>query len=121
MDGIPPVVSGPTQTTIVVDAPCGQGGATVQFTEPTATDNSGVVMLQSRTHAPGDFFNVGTTMVIYTFADQAGNTNSFTYTIIVREGKMFVIGLGQLTFSKGSLFRKEILTPSPASLFQTIV
>ena len=89
MDGIPPVVSGPTQTTIVVDAPCGQGGTTVTFTEPTATDNSGVVMLQSRTHAPGDFFNTGTTMVTYTFADQAGNIGTFTYTITVREGKIF--------------------------------
>ncbi|XP_071824330.1 uncharacterized protein [Apostichopus japonicus] len=58
-------------------------GTTVFWTEPTATDNSGVVSLQSRSHAPGEFFSPGTTQVTYIFADPSGNTAPCTFTVIV--------------------------------------
>ena len=63
------------------------GGVVVEFTEPTATDNSGVVTLQSRTRAPGQFFIVGSTPVTYVFVDGSGNTESCTFNVIVTEGR----------------------------------
>ena len=65
----------------------GIGGSQVSWSEPTATDNSGIVSLQSRTHAPGQFFVVGSTPVTYTFVDGSGNTARCTFTVIVTEGK----------------------------------
>lgn len=57
------------------------------FAEPTSTDNSGVVSLQQRSHAPGSFFMIGATVVTYIFVDAAGNTAECTFTITVVEGK----------------------------------
>ena len=62
-------------------------GVVVKFTEPTATDNSGVVTLQSRTHAPGQFFIVGSTPVTYVFVDGSGNTEQYTFNVVVTEGR----------------------------------
>ncbi|WP_226742935.1 HYR domain-containing protein, partial [Polaribacter gangjinensis] len=57
-------------------------GATVTWTLPTATDNSGIATFVS-SHQPGDVFPVGTTTVTYTATDIHGNviTSSFTVTI----------------------------------------
>ena len=51
------------------------------WTEPTATDNSGMTPTVTQSHQPGDSFNVGTTEVIYTFADMAGNEAICLFTI----------------------------------------
>ena len=45
----------------------------VLWTEPTAIDNSGVTPAVTRSHQPGESFPIGTTIVRYTFTDQAGN------------------------------------------------
>ncbi len=47
------------------------GAQTVNWTPPTATDNCAVVS-STNNYNPGDFFDVGTHMVTYTFYDAAG-------------------------------------------------
>ena len=51
------------------------------WTEPTATDNSGVAPTVTQSHQPGESFNVGTTEVTYTFTDMAGNEAMCLFTI----------------------------------------
>ena len=86
VDDIPPVISGcaDVSTTIGLNI----GGAIVTWTEPSATDNSGIVNLQSRSHAPGQFFVVGSTLVTYVFDDGSGNTADCAFSVIVTEGKL---------------------------------
>ena len=85
MDTVPPVVT-VTSSSITRQVELGTPGIEVTFTEPTATDSSGTVFLVSRTAAPGDFFAVGQTTVVYTFSDAAGNTATGTVTVNVVEG-----------------------------------
>ena len=66
------------------------GGTVVSWTEPTATDNSGVVNLASRSRAPGSFFVVGNSEVTYVFVDGNGNRASCTFTVSVLEGKITI-------------------------------
>ena len=80
-----PPVCGQTNT-VTADTPLGSPGTVVQFTEPQATDNSGTVTLRSRSHSPGQFFQVGTTEVCYTFADPSQNTVDCCFDVIVVEG-----------------------------------
>ncbi|XP_071824327.1 uncharacterized protein [Apostichopus japonicus] len=82
-DNVPPVVS--CITDVTETTPLGTGGTTVLFTEPTATDDSGVVSLQQRTHGPGTFFSSGVTQVTYIFVDPAGSTAECTFRVIVTE------------------------------------
>ncbi|XP_072019635.1 hyalin-like [Amphiura filiformis] len=83
VDGVAPVVSQPEDITVTV--PLGTLGTTINWDEPTATDNSGTVTLASRSRAPNSFFNVGTTPVTYTFTDPSGNTASVTFDVNVLE------------------------------------
>ena len=53
------------------------------WTEPTATDDSGVMPIRTRSHNPGAFFAVGTTPVTYTFRDGAGNSDTCIFDVIV--------------------------------------
>lgn len=69
--------------------PLGTGGTAVFWSEPTATDNSGSVSLQQRSHAPGSFFVTGTTTVTYTFVDPSGNTATCSFRVIVTEGMWY--------------------------------
>ena len=59
--------------------------ATVTWTPPTASDNSGLVTLTSN-HHPGDIFPIATTTVTYAATDPFNNkvTSSFTVTITGR-------------------------------------
>ncbi|XP_030829219.1 mucin-3A isoform X29 [Strongylocentrotus purpuratus] len=84
VDTTPPVVTVPS-TTITRQVEIGTPGVNVFYTEPTATDNSGIANLVSRTNQPGDFFPVGQTDVTYTFQDPSGNPSSGTVTINVVE------------------------------------
>ena len=54
---------------------------TVTWTEPTATDNSGMTSTVTQSHQPGDSFNVGTTTVTYTFTDMAGNQAQCSFSV----------------------------------------
>lgn len=67
----------------------GQLGIDVNYTEPNATDNSGIVFLLNRTAQPGDFFPVGRTVVEYVFSDPSGNLAiaNFSVTVFVAGAK----------------------------------
>lgn len=84
VDNTPPVVRcGPDITEAI---PSSTVGLAISFPECTATDDSGAVVLVSRTHVPGDFFTTGSVIVTYTFTDPSGNTASGSFRITVLEG-----------------------------------
>ena len=84
-DTTPTVISGcPDPVSIVI--PGGTLSMTVTWTEPTATDNSGMTPTVTQSHQPGDSFNVGSTTVIYTFTDMAGNQAQCSFTVTVTTG-----------------------------------
>ncbi len=64
----------------------GQCGAmVVNWTEPTATDfcSNPADIVRTRTHAPGSFFGFGSTLVTYTFTDEANNTAVCEFVVTV--------------------------------------
>ena len=63
--------------------PFGVPSTTVTWTEPTATDNSGMTPRMIRTHQPGDSFPVGTTTVTYMFMDMTGNRVQCSFGITI--------------------------------------
>ncbi|MAW77717.1 MAG: hypothetical protein CMJ95_10100 [Planctomycetes bacterium] len=72
-------------------AESGLCGASVTWTEPTASDNCIEVTLDS-SHQPGDFFPVGSSDVIYTAMDSHGNVvaDKFKVTITDDEAPILV-------------------------------
>ena len=54
----------------------------MNWTEPSATDNSGVVNMSS-TIKPESLFYIGTTKVTYTAVDPSGNADDYTFTVTV--------------------------------------
>ncbi len=66
----------------VVSAPFCDGGANVTFDPPLISDNCPMASYTC-THASGDFFPCGTTVVMCTVTDMFGNTNSCTFNITV--------------------------------------
>ena len=85
VDNVQPQCTPPAD--IVREVPVGAGGTTVRWHEPTATDDGGIVTLQSRSHVPGDFFPTGQTRVTYTFVDGSLNTVTCGFNIRINEGK----------------------------------
>ena len=85
VDNVQPQCTPPADVVRVL--PLGAGGTTVSWQEPTATDDCGIVRLQSRSHAPGDFFPTGQTRVTYTFVDGSSNTVTCGFNIRIDEGK----------------------------------
>ncbi|XP_038047508.1 hyalin-like [Patiria miniata] len=83
VDVTPPVISGcPADITVNPDA--GQTFATVTWTPPTATDNSGAQPNVASTHNPGRRFNANTvSQVTYTFWDARVNIATCQFTITV--------------------------------------
>ena len=69
----------------------------VTWTEPTAVDDSGSVVSTS-TSNPGDSFSVGTTTVIYTFGDAAGNSAICAFTVTV-SGMLGFLCLSKASYS----------------------
>ena len=66
----------------------------VTWTDPTATDNSGITPTVTQTHQSGDSFNVGTTMVTYTFTDMAGNQATCTFSVSIGKSVILKLLLG---------------------------
>ena len=60
----------------------GQDYAIVNWREPNASDNSGVVNVSS-TIKSGSRFYIGTTYVTYTAVDPSNNADDYTFNIIV--------------------------------------
>ena len=81
VDSSPPTINGcPQSSTYTVSI--GTPSRIVIWTEPTATDDSGVAPTVVSTHRPGESFPVGTTVVTYIFADQEGNDATCSFTIM---------------------------------------
>ena len=94
----------------------GSPGTTVSWLEPTATDNSGSVSLQSRSHAPGGFFSVGDTLVSYVFADSSGNRATCTFDVLITAGKCCFENPSVIVF-RGFLKPTKLLTKSWETFF----
>ncbi|HUJ72983.1 MAG TPA: protease pro-enzyme activation domain-containing protein [Verrucomicrobiae bacterium] len=83
VDGTPPSITCPDD--IVTNVPSGVTKVNVNFATPLASDNCGVPTV-SCTPASGSSFKLGTTPVICTATDAAGNTNNCTFDITVTQG-----------------------------------
>jgi len=75
---------------LAVYAERGLFSAEVNWTEPAATDNSGILPTVTSNHQPLQRFNQGTHVITYTAVDQSGNTATCNFTIDVI-GKMIQI------------------------------
>ncbi|WP_417587995.1 HYR domain-containing protein, partial [Pararhodobacter oceanensis] len=91
-DAEAPVISGmPSDISVPTEA--GLSTAVVTWTEPTASDNTAVTSFTS-THASGDRFPIGDTVVTYTAEDAEGNKTEASFTISVGDTEApVVIGL----------------------------
>ncbi|XP_070545132.1 serine-rich adhesin for platelets-like [Ptychodera flava] len=70
------ICPGDAYTTAFIETP----SATVFWSFPNATDNSGLVSL-SGIHNPGDSFPIGLTVVIYDATDPSGNSDSCSFSV----------------------------------------
>jgi|GEM_PF-6802498 len=87
-----PVISGcPANITDVADADqCSK--ANVTWTAPTAVDNCDGPVTVTCTPPSGSSFNVGTTLVVCSAIDSAGNSNACTFTVTIQDTQPPVIG-----------------------------
>ncbi|XP_072044883.1 uncharacterized protein [Amphiura filiformis] len=69
---------------ILTDVEVGSMGASVSWTEPSATDESGTVTLLAKSHSSEEYFGVGTTSVTYLYADPSNNIASCIFQIVAR-------------------------------------
>ena len=60
----------------------GESYATVMWTIPTVTDNSGNAPTVTASHTPGQF-SIGAHTVLYTAKDAADNTATLSFTITI--------------------------------------
>ena len=90
-DTSPPVVTG-CPSSFFVNVMPGNTAAQVEWVEPIASDNSGTVFTTS-THSPPTVLPPGSTTIIYTFTDPAGNqqTCRFIVTVIRKHGLSFLL------------------------------
>ena len=77
-----PVISN-TPSTLNVDTDASSPTATVSWSPPTASDNSGEEVTVTSDYSPGDTFPIGTTTVTYTATDAYGNTANSTFNVVV--------------------------------------
>lgn len=90
----------------------GRSTAIVAYSEPTASDNSGVVTL-TRTQGPasGSPFPIGATIVTFTATDGSGNQTTKSFTVIVADKEAPVI----------SSLSANILVDAPSDQARVIV
>lgn len=82
VDAEPPVITGITN--VVVNAAPGTNSATVtSLGNPVATDNVQLVSLTN--NATGTVYNIGTTSIIWTAIDAAGNSTTDVQSVIVKD------------------------------------
>jgi gliding motility-associated-like protein len=84
-DNQAPIISG-CPTNIVVGTDNGDCGAIVTWSVPTFTDNCGAVI--SSNSNSGDFFATGTSTVVYTVTDGAGNISICSFTVTVNDDEL---------------------------------
>ncbi|MGB0509718.1 MAG: HYR domain-containing protein, partial [Flavobacteriales bacterium] len=73
-------------TDLTQDTDAGLCTAVVTWTAPVGADNCTLASLTS-THNPGDTFDKGTTTVTYTAEDNAGNTTTVSFDVIVSDNE----------------------------------
>lgn len=88
-DAQPPVIIN-CQSDITVNNTPNDCGAVVNFSAPSANDNC-VLSSFTSNHSSGEFYPVGTTTVIYTATDGAGNTSTCEFDITVIDNQNPVI------------------------------
>ena len=70
-----------------ISATTGTCAAAATWVEPTASDNCTMSLTINRSHAPGDSFPVGATLVTYSTMDAAGNSENCTFTVTVEDNE----------------------------------
>lgn len=84
-DAIAPVISGCPNNMALASDP-GQCGAVATWTIPSATDNCGTAnIIQTSGLASGSLFPIGTSTVVYTATDSAGNSTTCQFSITVTD------------------------------------
>jgi hypothetical protein len=83
LDATAPVIACPASITVGNDVD--KCGANVTYSIPTATDDCPNVTLSRTGLASGAFFPVGSTTVVYTATDVAGNTATCSFTVTVMD------------------------------------
>ena len=73
---------------ISIDIEIGSSDTSVSWLEPSAYDESGNVTLLVKTNSPGDRFGIGTSTVIYLFADPSNNMASCDFKITAQSGEL---------------------------------
>lgn len=80
LDTVAPIVGEcPTDSTLSPNLDC---QAIVFWEVPTATDNCDSIVVNA-SHEPGDTFDIGTSVVVYSFSDRCGNISTCSFTITV--------------------------------------
>ena len=80
-DDTPPILSScPSNISLIANASC---QAVATWTAPTASDNCSVIV--SSNYNSGAAFSLGTTTVIYTATDGAGNTDVCSFDVVVSD------------------------------------
>ena len=74
---------------IIQNTDTGLATAVVNWNEPTASDNSGMVTVSS-SHSTGEMFPIGVTTVTYTAVDAASNIITETFSITI-EGNYLIV------------------------------
>ncbi|XP_077992799.1 uncharacterized protein LOC144446830 [Glandiceps talaboti] len=82
-DDEPPNISN-CPADVMVNVYVDQPHSTVEWTPPSATDNSGEIITPVVSHQPGDTFPVGMETVTYQFTDSSLNTASCYFTVSVQ-------------------------------------
>ncbi|XP_033099723.1 uncharacterized protein LOC117103263, partial [Anneissia japonica] len=79
-----PVIEGcPSDITQMSDM--GSNTRSVNWTAPTATDNSYDPPVVESSHSPEDIFEIGTTTVVYNFTDASDNQNQCTFDVTITD------------------------------------
>ena len=94
-----PALSG-TPSTQNINTDTGLPNATVSWTPPSVSDNSGEAVTLTSDYSPGDTFPIGTTTVTYTATDTSGNTATSAFNVVVT-GKY----VGQFSKRENKQFR----------------
>ena len=81
VDNTDPVVSNCPES-IFLTVGAGVNSVPVVWTEPTAVDETSAVTV-SQSALPGNNFNIGPTVVSYTFTDAAGNDAFCIFTVTI--------------------------------------
>ena len=84
-----PVISCPTNTTVYTDQ--GQSFGTLNWSDPTASDNSGQHPTVECTGGISRQFEIGKTRVVCYASDQAGNRATCSFTVDVKGNFIFRI------------------------------